>query len=144
MPHLTGRYGASGAIIDVWVGVSAPRRRLLVSQNKEVPPATRLSLLIDTGADTTMVNEQTMRSLQIPPRGVRSVVGSTTDINPTACDTHDVELSIVTPGEQPLILPAIEVLARPFLTVSIDGLLGRDVLDTLNLSIGRGRFRLEW
>lgn len=144
MPHITGSYGSSGAIIDVEVGVCGPRRRLLLSMGLEVPPPVRLALLIDTGADTTMVSEQAMRTLQIPARGVRSIVGATTLIAPTDCDTHDVELRITTPGEEPLVVPAIEVLSRPFFNISNEGLLGRDVLDRLKLTFGQRRYRLDW
>jgi hypothetical protein len=105
----------------------------------------RLSFLIDTGADSTMVNEQVMRWLEIPPRGSRDILGATTHIDPTTCATHDVQFEIrTTPGEPALIFPALEVLARPFFNVSIDGLIGRDVLDRLILTMGRGQFRLDY
>ncbi|WP_424949142.1 aspartyl protease family protein [Delftia tsuruhatensis] len=103
-----------------------------------------MPFLIDTGADTTMVNEDLMRSLGIPRRGSRDVVGSTTHIDPTPCDSYDVSFEIHTPGEIPLAVPALEVLARPFFNVSIYGLIGRDVLDKYQLTMGHGRFRLDY
>lgn len=108
------------------------------------PDALRLPFLIDTGADTTMVNEDAMRSLGIEARGARDVVGSTTHIEPTTCAAYDVSFEIRTPGENPFVVPALEVLARPFFNVSIYGLIGRDVLDHMMLTIGKGRFRLDY
>ena len=104
----------------------------------------RLPFLIDTGADTTMVNEDSMRSLGIEARGARDIVGSTTHIDPTTCSAYDVSFEIRTPGENLLAIPALEVLARPFFNVSIYGLIGRDVLDRMTLTMGRGRFRLDY
>lgn len=104
----------------------------------------RLSFLIDTGADSTMVKEDVMRWLDIPGRGSRDILGSTSHIEATTCLTHDVQFEIRTPGEQPLIFPALEILARPFFNVSIDGLIGRDVLDRLQLTIGRGHYRIDF
>lgn len=114
------------------------------AQGVHVPPSLKLPFLIDTGADTTMVSEQTMRTLGIPERGARDIVGSTTHIDPTTCSAHDIEFQIQTPGDPALVIPALEVLARPFFNVSIDGLIGRDVLDRCILTIGRGQFHLEY
>ena len=57
MPHLTAQFNASGPIVDVLIGVSAPRRRLLSAHGIDPPPALRLSLILDTGAETTMLSE---------------------------------------------------------------------------------------
>lgn len=85
-----------------------------------------------------------MRSLAIPQRGARDIVGSTTHIAPTTCNSYDVRFELRTPGEHALVLPALEVLARPFFNVSIFGLIGRDVLDRLTFTMGHERFRLEY
>lgn len=103
----------------------------------------RLDFVIDTGADTSMVNDQHMRSLGVPPRGSRRVL---TSAGEALCDTFDVELRIESRGEPPFLLPAIEILARPLLNLSIDGMLGRDVLDRLVFTLDgpQQRFTLEW
>ena len=144
MPHLSGTYSSSGPILDVWVGVSAPRARVMIARGLQLPEPHRLSFLIDTGADTTMVSEQAMRLLGIPERGARRIVGSTTHIEPTTCSAYDVQFEMRTHGDPPRIFPALEVLARPFFNVSIEGLIGRDVLDQMQLTLGRGRFRLDY
>jgi len=102
---------------------------LLRRQGKSIPERIRLELLVDTGADTTTLNEMHMRSLGIPVRGATKVRGVTTDTYATECNTFDVSLELINAvGESPLHLPAVEVIGRPFHNEMIDGLIGRDVL----------------
>lgn len=128
MPHLTARYNESGPIVDVWLGASAPRRKALQRQRLDAPEPMRLHFLIDTGADTSMVAEQHMRSLGLPARGARAILTASTEARPTACETYDVELAIRRFGDEAFVVPALEILARPLFNLSIEGLLGRDVL----------------
>jgi len=60
-----------GILVDVSVGASAAMRSLLWRKNVQVPPAVLATLLIDTGANTSMISEQLMRSLGIAVRGKR-------------------------------------------------------------------------
>jgi len=146
VPHLTAQFNASGPILDILIGVSDPRRRLLLANGIDVPPAQRLSLILDTGAETTMVNEQFMRTLALPVRGQRDILTATSDERPTACNTYDVSLQISTYGDPPFTLPALEVIGRPLFNHSIDGMVGRDVLSRLKLTIDgpRRTFRLDY
>lgn len=82
-----------------------------------------------------MINEQHMRTLAIPPSGAKDILTATSGTTPTACDTYDVQLKIATLGDEPFIVPALEVLARPLFNHSIDGMIGRDVLSKLVLTI---------
>lgn len=91
-----------------------------------------------------MVSEDTMRQLGIPDRGARMIVGATTHIEPTSCPTYDVRFEFRTYGDQPLVIPALEVIGRPFFNEMIYGLIGRDVLDRTQLQFGQGRFRLDY
>ena len=111
-----------------------------------VPPALRIPMIIDTGAETSLISEQHMRSLGIPPKGRREILTATSDAGATACSTYDVELKIGSYGDDPFIMPAIEVIGRPFFNHSIDGMIGRDLLSKLVLTInGPARqFRLDW
>lgn len=144
MPHLAGSYGSRGAILDIWIGVSEPRARVLRAKRLEVPQPIKLPFLIDTGADSSMVSEDTMRHLGIPDRGARMIVGSTTRIEPTSCPTYDVQFELRTYGDQPLTFPALEVIGRPFFNEMIYGLIGRDVLNRVQLQFGQGRFRIDY
>lgn len=98
-------------------------------QGKFIPERIRVELLIDTGADTTTLNEMHMRSLGIPVRGATEVRGVTTDAYAMECNTYDIGFELINAvGEQNLKLPAVEVIGRPFHNEMIDGLIGRDVL----------------
>lgn len=102
---------------------------LLRRQGKPIPQSIRVELLIDTGADTTTLNEMHMRSLSIPVRGATEVRGVTTDVYATECNTYDIGFELINAvGDQSLILPAVEIIGRPFHNEMIDGLIGRDVL----------------
>lgn len=146
MPSVRGHYGASGPILDIHIGMSEPRRRALQSRSLAANPDLRLSFIIDTGADTTMVNEQHMRTLGIDPRGTRDILTATSGATPTSCSTYDVAFKLATYGDDPWILPAIEVIGRPLFNHSIDGMIGRDILNRLVLSIDgpRMRFRIDY
>lgn len=148
MPFVTGRFGASGPLIDVWIGVSEPRRRAMVARGLEPNPDLPLSFIIDTGADTTMVNEQHMRTLGIAPRGTRDILTATSDEKATTCSTYDISFKLTTRvfGDVPLILPATEVIGRPLFNHSIDGMIGRDILNRVVLSIDgpRMQFRIDY
>ena len=93
-----------------------------------------------------MVADQHMRSLGVAPRGSRDILTSTSDARATACDTYDVELSIHTFGAPPFVMPALEILGRPLFNLSIDGMLGRDVLSRVVLTMDgpRQRYRIDY
>lgn len=86
---------------------------------------------MDSGCDTTTISDMHMRSLGIPVHGATEIRTATTDAYATTCDTYGIELRIAPTEDRPYVLPAIEVVARPFHNETIDGLLARDVLDTL-------------
>lgn len=118
--------------------------RILQANGKPLPPTQRMKFLVDTGADRTMVDEQAMRLLGIPERGAIDIVGSTTRIDPVTLPTFDIQLEIRGAPDPTRTFPALEVLGKPFYNVSIEGLLGRDVLDQLQLTVGRGRYKLDY
>lgn len=146
MSHLTAQFNASGPIASVLVGVSEPRRRALEAHGLAVPPRLPLNLILDTGAETTMVNEQHMRALAIQVRGQRDILTATSDEKPTSCNTYDIELRIETFGDPPFVIPALEVIGRPLFNHSIDGMIGRDVLCRVKFTFdGPARvFRLDY
>lgn len=118
------------------------------SQGLEIPPPIPVSLLIDTGADTTTIAEIHMRSLGIRASGAAPVRTITTDVTGTTCNTYGASLRIDSPlfGDKPHEIKALEVLAQEFHNEGIDGLLGRDVLSTLILTLDgpRRQFVLQW
>jgi Aspartyl protease len=146
VPFITARYGASGPILDIFITVSEPRRVAMRALGITPSPEMRLAFIIDTGADSTMVNEQHMRTLGIDARGTTQILTSTSDEKPTDCNTYDVSFTLRTVGGVVVLaLLAVEVIGRPLFNHSIDGMIGRDVLDKIKLTIDgpHRQFRID-
>jgi len=124
----------NGLLLDVMVGPSAPLKALLWRQSKEAAPPIRCNFLVDTGADNTMVSEQLMRSLGLERTSQTRVVTSTTGPTGQPSDVYGVELVLFPQMPQSKRWGAVDVIARPFDGLSIDGLLGRDLLSHLVLN----------
>lgn len=146
MPHITGSFNQSGPLIEVLVGVNAALERAMRRAGREPPPRLRLNLLVDTGCDSTMLAEGHMRSLGIPARGERDILTATTDTAPTTCNTYGVSFTLHTFGDPPFELPALEVVTRPLNNLSIDGLIGWDVLQhwVVRLDGPQRRLRIDY
>lgn len=114
----------------------------------QVPPFITVQLLVDTGADTTTIAEMHMRSLQIESTGDSPVRTITTGVSGQTCRVYPAGLRIASKsfGDRPHEIGALEVLGRDFHNEGIDGLLGRDVLSTVQFTLDgpRRRFVLEW
>jgi hypothetical protein len=124
----------NGLLLDVLVGPSAPLKALLWRQGKEVVPPIRSTFLVDTGADNTMVSEQLMRSLRLERTGQTRVVTSTSGPTGQPSDVFGVELELFPQMPQSKRWGAVDVVGRPFDGLSIDGLLGRDLLSYMVLT----------
>lgn len=117
-----------GPVIDVHVGVSAPRRKALEAAGLTVPAPVTCRLLIDTGASSTCVDPSILKPLNLTPSGVASIhTPSTTAGNSHTCNQYDVSLMILHPS---LIrtFGALPVIESNLSHQGIEGLLGRDVL----------------
>lgn len=135
MRRLSAPILASGAVLEVYVGVSDPRRRTMVRQGRPVPPSVHLSLLVDTGASMTLIDDAIMRSLQLPPTGSARYHTSSTNGVAQHCDQYDVSLvlgGLATPNT--LTVDPLAVIGVPFINHPFDGLLGRDVLSRVQMS----------
>lgn len=148
MPTVSSAFDRSGPILDFKIGVSEPYRRALISSGRVPPPDVIVPMIIDTGADTTLVHDHYMRALGIPPRGRRRIVTSTTASGVLSeLDTYDISIRLVAKGEdKPFLLKAVEAFAAPLHPGGAEGMIGRDVLHHLTLTLeGPGsRFRLSW
>lgn len=84
---------------------------------------------MDTGADSTMISDQIVRSLGLHPTSQTRVLTSSSRGIGEACDVYDIELEILNrTGAPSWRIQPLEVLARPLLNQATDGMLGRDVL----------------
>jgi hypothetical protein len=86
--------------------------------------------MVDTGADTTMLSEQVVRTLELTPTGQARIHTSTSGAQGEPCDTYDVTLEINSRANAAVwSVQPIEVLTRPLVGQSIDGMIGRDLLN---------------
>jgi gag-polyprotein putative aspartyl protease len=125
----------SGALIEVHLGLSDARRRVMQRQSRAVPPPTKATLLIDTGASMSLVDEALMRTLQITPTSVTSYHSSSTSGIAQQCSVYDVSLvlgGVATVNS--LCIDPLPVMATAFINHPFEGLLGRDVLSRLQMA----------
>lgn len=128
MPSVNFSISRLGAVVDVQIGVSEPRRMALIQAQQPIPTPVACRLLIDTGASVTCVDSWIIQQLQLSPIGMVSIhTPSTTAHNAHACQQYDVSL-IIPHRAMNGIFPAIPVIESSFTHQGIDGLLGRDIL----------------
>jgi len=121
---------ANGLLVEASIGLSAARLEQYYKLGREVPPAVNVTLMVDTGADTTMLGEQIFRTLDLQPTGQARIHTSTSGVQGEPCDTYDVSLAIKNRANEAIwTVQPIEVLARPLIGQSIDGMIGRDLLN---------------
>lgn len=146
MWSLTGYIQSNGLLVDVQVGVSSPRQEALYRAGIAVPPAVHATFIIDTGADSTMVDSSLMLALGLQPTGQTHVLSSTAGGVPVPCDVFDISLELPNPKGVPWRLPSVEALGRALPNQSTQGMLGRDILKGAILHIDgpRGTFSLNY
>ena len=132
----------AGALIDVSIGLSDSRRRVMQRHRREVPPPVELTLLIDTGASMTMIDEAVMLSLQLTPTSATEYHSSSTQGVAQPCNVYDVQLFLGGMGRpNTLRIDPLPIMATPFINQAFQGLLARDVLNRLEM-VWRGPQRV--
>lgn len=130
MPSVNLNILPLGPVIDVHIGVSEPRRMALEQIQQPIPPAVACRLLIDTGASGTCVDSWIIQTLQLSPSGMVSIhTPSTSANNAHHCQQYDIALVIPHPAIS-RVFAAIPVIESSFAHQGIDGLLGRDLLES--------------
>jgi hypothetical protein len=128
MPSISLQISPLGPLIDVQIGVSAPREAALKAAGQSVPNHIVARLLIDTGASGTSIDISIPPALGLTPSGLTSVHTPSTGNTPVLKNQFDVRLTIPHPGINRNFL-AIPVIESDLLTSQgIHGLLGRDIL----------------
>lgn len=136
MPHLNGQITPWGPLLNVLVGVSAPRQIALTQANQPVPAPVAARLVVDTGASLTVVDATILAQLGLTPRGTQAIHTPSTKGVPHEANQFDISLFIpgLTPGQLAHFVPALPVIDGDLKPQGIDGLLGRDVLATCRLT----------
>lgn len=130
MPIITFQARVDGPIVNAAIGVSFPRRRLLLDQHLTVPNTVVGAFLVDTGATITAVDPDLIAPLQLPLIGSINVHTPSTGLASIAIDQYDA--SVLIPGnttDGTLVIEAIPIVAAHLRSQGIDGLIGRDILD---------------
>jgi hypothetical protein len=128
MPHINIAFSGGLPIVDLYVGVSTPRRTALEAANRPVPQFQRARALIDTGASGTCIDKTILTLLQITPTGTVPIHTPSTSGVPVVCEEYDVALGIIHPTKDPMVLSTVPVIATELASQGIQALIGRDVL----------------
>jgi hypothetical protein len=118
-----------GPLVHLLVGVSDPRREVLIRNGFSVPDPVLILAQIDTGSGLTGIDRSVLKQLEFAPHGKMPIRTPSTFDEPHICDLFLVSL-VVEPKELGIRLPLFEVIESPF-DPKIDGcraMIGRDVL----------------
>ena len=127
MPHLTGKVGRGGPILDVSIWLSERRRKALIADGKAVPPLVTVRGLIDTGASQSCVDVDVLSRLQIPPSGNTPVHTPSTGDEPHHFDVFEV--AFVIPHEDSAkLIDSTPVVGAQLSQQGLGVLIGRDLL----------------
>lgn len=125
----------SGALIEVHVDLSDPRRTMLRRLRHPIPPPVKATLLIDTGASMSLLDAALMRSLQLTPTSATAYHSTSTSGVAQQCDVYDIGLVLGGIATQNSFrIDPLAVMANAFINQPFDGLLGRDVLARVQMA----------
>jgi predicted aspartyl protease len=130
MPLLTVPIGPYGPIIEVIVGVSAPRAAALQTANLPVPSFEVIKALIDTGASGTVIDISIIKKLSLIPTGAVKIHTPSTGSVPHDCSQYDIALGLVVPPIIHKVSLTIPVIEADFSGQTIQAIIGRDVIST--------------
>jgi hypothetical protein len=120
-------------LIELRVGISDGWRQQLWKKSRSEPPAVFATFLVDTGSDSSMVDEQIMRTLGLSAVNQREVLTSESQGQAKICNVYDIGLEIPNGGSAPWKISSVEANGRPLMSESVQGVLGRDVLSQVVL-----------
>lgn len=135
MPSINVPVGPSGPVVDVFVGVSAPRSKALQDAGQPVPGIVNARMLIDTGASSTNICSSVIQRLSLVPTGQAMVLTPSTGTAAVTMDQYDVNLYFPYPqaSTPPHVIRTIPIICADFTAQGIHGLIGRDILARSNM-----------
>jgi len=120
----------AGPLIQVFIGVSTPRSDALKAAGLPVPSAVVGTFLIDTGASCTCIDPTLINKLGIPASGSCPISTPSTQGTPHQCNLYDVMMFVPNADGGGHFIEAMPVVETSLISQGIEGLIGRDVLDT--------------
>ena len=128
MPHLTQQISIGGPVVEVVIGVSLPRRKVLEAQKIKVPLPIQIRALVDTGASCTCIDPSVLSSLQLTRTGLTPMHSPTTGGIPAQTNLFDVSIVLINP-KLSYTLQIVRVAETMLELQGIKGLIGREVLE---------------
>ena len=131
MPLVSGQIGMTGPTIDLMVGVSSHRAKLLRSRSIQVPKPYGLRVLIDTGATVSGFSSDVFAELGLQPVSRQGVYTSATTRNELhQANFFDVAIYLVAEGS-PVHFGDLRAMAADCWMPGegIQGLIGWDILN---------------
>ena len=128
MPHLTLQNSIGGPLIDLWIGASNARAEALTRVGKQAPAPLLIRGLIDTGASSTCIDPQILKTLELTPTGEVAIHTPSTGSAPHFAYQYDVSLTLVHPNHK-LEIGTVPVIEATLSGQGIQALIGRDVLE---------------
>ncbi|WP_143103668.1 hypothetical protein [Methylobacterium gossipiicola] len=112
--------------------MSKPHREALIAAGQPVPNFVLGTFLADTGASVTCVDPGLVAPLSLTPTGVANMMTPSTNGGTHSCYQYDVALFIppTKPTDLGHFVDALPVMETHLRSQGIDGLLGRDVLQS--------------
>ena len=131
MAIVTGSITTDGALIDVLVGVSGARQKLLERKGFIVAKKIAVRAVIDTGSFATAFMPKVFRALDLTPLGTVKVrTPSTKPGEPHITDQFDVSVTLVSGIDEVVALRIRAIVSDDFddWPDAPQALIGRDVL----------------
>jgi len=127
LPNFTLPITAYGALLDIFIDVSLPRKEAIKSAGLEIPDPVLSRGLVDTGASHTCIDPEIIKRLGINPTGTTSVTTPSTGSTPHTCNQFDV--GIIIPSEKlNYQIYSLPVMESELSNQGFHVLIGRDIL----------------
>lgn len=146
MPIISRPLNHGRAEVDVELNVPHAVSQKLQAAGLPVPPFQQAVALIDSGASSTCVHAPLAQALQLTAVGARQVRTPTTGPSPVTAPTYNLDLTVLRPGGNHLVVPVLEMIEAQFINMGHLVLIGTDVLARCVFTYdGPGnRFRLRY